>query len=559
MQVKQLTVRRFRGIRHLRWSPRSPIACLVGPGDSTKTTILDALELALSPRWTVPVTDADFHLGNTSQPILIEVTVADLPPSLLSEDKYGMYLRGWTGESKLRDEPEDEDESVLTIRFTVDDSLEPAWLVVNKREPDGRHIRARDREALGLARLGNDIDRHLAWMRGSALSRSTDGLEEIGKVVAAAQREARRAVAGADLTKLKTTARKARRAATRLGVRAVGDFHPALDSHLGMGGAGQLSLHEDEIPLRAAGLGTKRLSALALQLLAVKEGAILLVDEVEHGLEPHRLRHLLQVLRNGSDGQVFMTTHAPVPVAELPAEALYVVRCDKGLTRVRHVSAELQSLVRKEPAALLARRVLVCEGRTELGLCRGLSGPWGDSRGRPVAHTGTALADGGGSEAPGIAQRLACLGYDTAVLADSDKPLKPDVATLEESGVEVIQWGEGMSTEERIASDVPLAALQECVDYAIDTHGKASIIDAINARLPSTDGLMGDDIATWAKQLGEREVRSAIGRAAKKKGWFKQVDRAETVGAIVARVLPGIRRTDLAKKLGRLAEWIYAD
>jgi hypothetical protein len=40
----------FRGIRKLRWAPNAKMNCLIGPGDSTKTTILDAIELALNPR-----------------------------------------------------------------------------------------------------------------------------------------------------------------------------------------------------------------------------------------------------------------------------------------------------------------------------------------------------------------------------------------------------------------------------------------------------------------------------------------------------------------------------
>jgi len=41
----------FRGrtLKSLRWSPDAGINCLIGPGDSTKTTILDVIELCLNP------------------------------------------------------------------------------------------------------------------------------------------------------------------------------------------------------------------------------------------------------------------------------------------------------------------------------------------------------------------------------------------------------------------------------------------------------------------------------------------------------------------------------
>ncbi len=50
-----------------------------------------------------------------------------------------------------------------------------------------------------------------------------------------------------------------------------------------------------------------------------------LIDEVEQGLESHRVRHLLRVLRGadepGQSRHVLMTTHAPVVLEELKAIA----------------------------------------------------------------------------------------------------------------------------------------------------------------------------------------------------------------------------------------------
>ena len=60
MKIRRLGISRFRGIRQLVWEPRGPFVCLLGPGDSTKTTILDAIELVLAPRWSVQFDDSDF-------------------------------------------------------------------------------------------------------------------------------------------------------------------------------------------------------------------------------------------------------------------------------------------------------------------------------------------------------------------------------------------------------------------------------------------------------------------------------------------------------------------
>jgi predicted ATPase len=59
---------------------------------------------------------------------------------------------------------------------------------------------------------------------------------------------------------------------------------------------------------------------------------IVLIDEVEYGLEPHRLVYLLNRLRKSEEvSQIFVTTHSPVAVEQLEASDLAVVRCTGGV------------------------------------------------------------------------------------------------------------------------------------------------------------------------------------------------------------------------------------
>ena len=50
MKIRHVSVRNFRGIRYLEWNVRSDVVCLIGPGDATKSTVLDAIAYTLSPR-----------------------------------------------------------------------------------------------------------------------------------------------------------------------------------------------------------------------------------------------------------------------------------------------------------------------------------------------------------------------------------------------------------------------------------------------------------------------------------------------------------------------------
>ena len=112
---------------------------------------------------------------------------------------------------------------------------------------------------------------------------------------------------------------------------------------------GGVTLHDGKVPVRRSGLGTRRLLISAIQKELAKHGAITLVDEVEHGLEPHRILHFLKALRLGEDnkGQVLMITHSPVVVTELEAKELRVVRSyQDGTIRVKKIDDSIQKIVR---------------------------------------------------------------------------------------------------------------------------------------------------------------------------------------------------------------------
>lgn len=76
MQVRKIIVRNFRGINAADWVlPPNRFVCLVGPGDSTKTTLLNVIGLVLSPR-NVAFTDADFFSCLVDEPIMLQVVPA---------------------------------------------------------------------------------------------------------------------------------------------------------------------------------------------------------------------------------------------------------------------------------------------------------------------------------------------------------------------------------------------------------------------------------------------------------------------------------------------------
>ena len=92
---------------------------IIGPGDTAKSTILDALDLVLGTR-RGSFTEVDFHRLNLDDPIIIDVSVGDLSPEILDLEAYSSAIRGWNDFlGDLNDEPGDGDEPVITIRLAV--------------------------------------------------------------------------------------------------------------------------------------------------------------------------------------------------------------------------------------------------------------------------------------------------------------------------------------------------------------------------------------------------------------------------------------------------------
>lgn len=568
MQIRHVSIKNFRGIQKMDWTVHSQIVCLIGPGDSTKSTILDAIEFALSPRWNLTFEDCDFYSENTDEPIEIIVTITQIPDELLKQEKFGLELRGWSKADGLHDEPQENDELVLSIRLLVDKSLEPQWDVINDRNQDGRSISSKDRDKLGMNRLGAFIDKHLYWGQGSALSSlTTDRKENAAFMITEAHRKARDEAKIEDIEVFKIASEQAEKIAKELGFKPNESLRPALDPRAINIGLGAITIHDGDIPLRLTGLGSRRLIALGIQLSCVEEGSLLLIDEIEHGLEPHRIRHLLKhlqkLINNNPDkaGQVIMTSHSSTSIVELSAENLYVVRSANGETFVKNVSQNLQDIVRKAPEALLGIKAIICEGKTELGILRTIEDYWINQKNREsLAHNGIVLIHGGGDDSPRTARELAILGYTTCFFADGDKldRLNPSIEEIRANGVSVFHWSAPHATEQILANDLSWAALKKMVDLGVEARGEQSVYETTWNKLGKVNPLVDTDIDNWLENgITKEDIRRAIGEAAKMKGWFKRIDYGENLGELVVEDFQNLRGKETANILEQIESWIY--
>jgi ABC-type taurine transport system ATPase subunit len=554
VKLRHLAVNRFRGIRELSWFPAGDLVCFIGPGDIGKSTILDAIELVFSPRWNPVIDDADFFQCDISQPLVVEATIGGLPRRLVSDAQFGLRLRGFdSSRPAIVDEPEDHHELVITIRFKADETLEPTWQVVTDRHPEGLNIGVREREKLGVLRLGAMVDRHLSWAKGSVLSKLTEELETQAAVLANASRTARQQVTSQHLPKMSKAAADAQKLAAGLGVHPNSSFQPALDPTAAFSTPG-LVLHDGKVPLRNAGFGSRRLVSLAIQRHVAADAGMILIDEVETGLEPFRLRRLiLNLVSDGTKGLgVFITTHSSIALSQLRATQLGVVRRSAdGKARVLTPCESLQGTLIKHAESFLSRRVVICEGKTEMGFLFGFDESI--ERLHSLAYLGVGLADGAGcTQLADVALAFNSLGYPSAVLADSDEPLGK-AGELNKARIPTFLWEGSMATEERIFLDLTWQGVLEALD--IPAEAGYPIAAQVAQVLQCSPMLLGEDHRKWQDSF---QLRIALGRAAKgkKSAWFKNIPDARMLGTVVSKYRPP-ETAPLMKTLAALWAWMH--
>ena len=93
-RIRKIEIANFRGIQLLVWCPTLGINCLIGPGDSGKSTVLDAIDLCLGARRNVQFSDADFSGLDITTPISITLTLGDVDDSMRTLESFGAFLRG---------------------------------------------------------------------------------------------------------------------------------------------------------------------------------------------------------------------------------------------------------------------------------------------------------------------------------------------------------------------------------------------------------------------------------------------------------------------------------
>lgn len=570
-----LKIENYRGIQNLSidFDITKNLICFIGRGDSGKSTLLEAISAVLSPSWNLNFNDTDFHYCNPENSIKIEASLIGIPSKLLSEEKFGLYLRGFNAENseitdEVLDDVNDTMHPTLTIRLVVDETLEPQWTITNSREQEDKPISAADRALLNCHMISDYLDRHFSWNKGNPLYAllkitNTEEVTAEKNVVLQSTRVVKSMIDEYKFEEFNQVIDIIKTQAASFGLD-INNTETTLDFKELSIKDGRVSLHEDAVPFRLKGKGSKRLASLAIQTSLIRNGGIMLVDEVEQGLEPDRAKQVVRTLKNDIKGQIFLTTHSREIITELEASDLLLIIKDpeSARTEPRQLSynkKELQAAVRACSEAFFAKKVIVCEGKTEVGICRALD-KYRKLKGLTImSFSDCAYVLGEGHSLVSHSKEINEAKFKTALFCDSDEEaINNKKADLVEVGIDIFDCANTNNIETQTFHDLPWEAIKELINYALDTRyngAHETLIQSLVSKYPEGIEFPAND--AFVNDTPEMRAALASVSSITKKEWFKRTDHGEFLGNIIFKYIDAMdNESHLKKILLALSEWI---
>lgn len=560
-----LSIHHYRGIKDLKiiFGHRKFVA-IIGRGDSGKTTILKAISAVLSPNWGLNFNDLDFYECKTEEPILIEAVLKEVPDELIKQDKFGLcmgFLKDDFITYDIESIPEDEQnqfEKILTIRLKVTENLEPKWTVVHGPLLDQEvEINGNDRAKLNMYQVNDYIDNHFSYSKGSPLfslfrqnlSDKSTTEKKILEMVRKSYQAIKKENVFAEFDEVKKIILEQ---AKGVGLN-LAELCTLLEFKENAYSECNITLHSDNIPYRLHGKGSKRLLSIAIQKGLVEDGGIVLIDELEQGLEPDRSRNLARLLKQTEKGQVFITTHSMTVLVEANAENILLLT--PGAGEMQTFDNEYQGILRIRPEAFFAKKVICCEGLTEVGIIRAFDDHLQQKRGYGLAVQGIVYINcQGGDGFYRDSELLKKKGYDVCVFADDDtKDLERKKRFAAESGIKMVLCDKGKCIESMLFTYLPWDAVIEMIGYAEATKGHQAVFDSLTYKDLNV-------IKTIEAEAEKQKVRRECAEMAGKGKWYKMMDPGEVIGRVWFDHIEQMNTDNgLRKEYDELISWVGND
>ena len=555
--IHSISIKNYRGIKDFHQVFNTDTVVLIGRGDSGKSTILNAIQAALTPRWNFSFTDVDFYNCETIEPIEIEVELVELPQELMRDDKFGLYLgilkEDGSVSYNIEDDNNDEkDKPLLRVKLVVNSDLEPKWYVVSKRtNQEDKEISGADRALFNMFMINDYVDNHFSYNRLSPLHRLLwSNIEDKTKIDYLLANIVRKAYSEAkkipDLSLFNDSIAKIIQEAKSIGLD-VSELKTLLEYKENAFTESNFSLHMGDVPYRQFGKGSKRLLSMAIQQTMIADGGIVLIDEVEQGLEPDRVRHITRKLKEHKKGQVFYTTHSRDAIIEPNVTDVYLMK--KGEKAMHQLDDNLQGVIRTHPEAFFSRKIIFCEGATEEGILKGIEIEFDQKDNESFPLNGVSIVNsGGGDKFLTNAEKMTDAGYSCLVFCDDDNSsIDRKLSEVEYRGdITVVKCDKGKAIEQQMFLELCDSQVVEILQHlasftSIDILKNTSLLDIQDFASLDSD-----------KKL---QLRILFGERAKTESWYKNVGLGKILGKAWFDSLPDMGDKTLHREYEAIIAW----
>lgn len=409
MRIARTYIENFRGISKAElFFPQH--AVLIGDNNCCKSTVLEAIDLALGPDRVArqpAIDEHDFYAGRyltadaKSVSIIVEVILIDLSDE--QKRHFREHLEWWnTTTNKLLDAPPPEQTAAkdvgaaLRVQFVGrydpedDDFVAKTYFQSPPRDEENRiEYRSRDKRMCGFLFLRplRTGSRALSLARGSSLDIILSLKKVNLQVWEKALGELRKIPIGEDSELGLNKILKAVQDAVRSFVPAEWADQPqmrvsdltretlreTLTVFMATGAKGDDGTNHSA-PFQHQGSGTINLLVLAMLTLIAeqKQNVIFAMEEPEIAIPPHAQKRIVNAVRQTS-AQALFTSHSPYVLEEFSPEQILIVNRKAGVAEF--LPAVFPAVIKPKAyrhewrtrfaEALLARRVLIAEGHTE--------------------------------------------------------------------------------------------------------------------------------------------------------------------------------------------------
>jgi len=409
MRIARIKICNFRGIKSAELLLPEHVV-FVGDNNTGKSSVLEAIDLVLGPerlRRPSPIDEHDFfageYLGTEETPIAITVEVVVVGLSDEQILHFGNHIEWWNTETELllsEPPPEETDkpEVIHALRLgfegkydAEDDDFACETFFMSPEGEEGAKdpFRTWDKRRCGFLflRTLRTGSRALSLERGSLLDiilrlkelRLNMWEDVLGELRELAVAENDELGVAAILEQVQNSVRKfvpsewAENPHIRVSELTREHLRKTLTVFMGTGENTSAGT-EYAAPFSHQGTGT--INTLVLALLAMiadlKENVIFAMEEPEIAIPPHTQRRIVDSIRDMAAQSIF-TSHSPYVLDEFPPECLVILKRETGVLSATPATlppavkskAYREQLRTRFCECLLARRILIVEGRTE--------------------------------------------------------------------------------------------------------------------------------------------------------------------------------------------------